>query len=155
MRFCRKIFTSKWWLWSRVEARNFIKTNFKTSQLNEIRLSICRLKSDLNYSEKKRHKNAYFMDDALKTRGIKYFNVETWLFATLSKFLATRLLQLSCVTLVYFLSTPSGVSPVVCGAHLGLLAPCATRLFSQWMRHWPLQPQQRRARSWTAVSAIF
>jgi len=34
------------------------------------------------------------MDDALKTRGIKYLNEETWLlFAPLSKYLATRLTQ--------------------------------------------------------------
>jgi len=32
------------------------------------------------------------MDDALKTRGTKYLNIDTWLlFAHLSKFLATRL----------------------------------------------------------------
>jgi len=37
------------------------------------------LKSELNYSEKQRHKNASFIDDALKTRGIKYLNTETWL----------------------------------------------------------------------------
>jgi len=37
------------------------------------------LKSELNYSEKQRHKNASFIDDALKTRGIKYLNTDTWL----------------------------------------------------------------------------
>jgi len=35
------------------------------------------------------------MDDALKTRNIIYFNVESWfLFATLSKILATRLVAM-------------------------------------------------------------
>jgi len=39
-----------------------------------------------------RQKKAHFVDDALKTRGIIYSNVEIWLlFAPLSKFLATRL----------------------------------------------------------------
>jgi len=38
------------------------------------------------------HKKSHFMDQGLKIRGIKYFNVETrLLFAPLSKFLATRL----------------------------------------------------------------
>jgi len=42
-------------------------------------LIICQLKSELNYSEKKRQKNARFVDDALKTRSIKSLNTETWL----------------------------------------------------------------------------
>jgi len=90
MLLCRENFTSKWWLWSRVEARNFIKN--KLLKLNENRLSICRFTSELNYSEKNRQKNGRFMDDRLKTRGIKYLNIETCLlFAPPSKFLATRL----------------------------------------------------------------
>jgi len=39
--------------------------------------SISRLKSEDNYSEQKRQKNAPFVDDALKTRGNIYLNVET------------------------------------------------------------------------------
>ena len=44
-------------------------------------------------SEKEVPERAHFMDDALKTRGIIYLNVETWLlFAPPpSKFLSTRL----------------------------------------------------------------
>jgi len=56
----RESFTSKWWLSSKVEAWNFVK-------------------SERNYSVKKRQKNGRLMDDALKTRVTKYFNVETWL----------------------------------------------------------------------------
>jgi len=42
--------------------------------------------------QKKAPENVCFMDDALKTRGIEYLNVETWLlFAPLSEFLTTRL----------------------------------------------------------------
>jgi len=50
------------------------------------------LKLNKIVQRKKRHKKAYFMDDALKTRGFIHLNVETWLlFAPPSKFLATRL----------------------------------------------------------------
>jgi len=42
--------------------------------------------------QKKVSEKGIFLDDALKTRAIIYFNDETWLlFAPLSKFLATRL----------------------------------------------------------------
>ena len=40
---------------------------------------ICRLKSGLICSGKESNTNARFMDDALKIRGVKYLNVETWL----------------------------------------------------------------------------
>jgi len=53
-------FTSKWWLSSKVEAWNFSE-------------------SERNYSIKKRLRNGRLMDDALKTKVIQYFNVETWL----------------------------------------------------------------------------
>ena len=44
--------------------------------------------------KKKCQKKAHFVDDILKTRGIVYLNVETWLlFAPPSKFLATRLVM--------------------------------------------------------------
>jgi len=45
------------------------------------RLSICRLKSEQNYSEKEAPEKGHSMDDALKTRGIIYLNVETWLLS--------------------------------------------------------------------------
>jgi len=70
------------------------------------------------------------MDDALKTTGTKYFNVETWLlFAPPIKIsgYAPASVQLSFVVFAFY--TPFGVSLVVCDAHLGLLVPCATRLF--------------------------
>jgi len=52
---------------------------------------ICRLKSGLICSGKESNTNARFMDDALKIRGVKYLNVETWLlFPPVSKFLSTR-----------------------------------------------------------------
>jgi len=46
--------------------------------------------------KKNRQKKTHFIDDALKTRGITYLNVETGLlFApSVSKFLATRLLAI-------------------------------------------------------------
>jgi len=47
--FLQENFTSKWWLSSKVEAWNFTKN--KLLKLNENRL-FCRLKSELNYSEK-------------------------------------------------------------------------------------------------------
>jgi len=69
------------------------KQPFKTCKFNEHKISICQLNSERNYSVKKRQKNEHLMDDALKTRGVIYFNVETWwLFANpLSKFMDTRL----------------------------------------------------------------
>jgi len=45
------------------------------------------------------------------------------------------LLVFSAVSL-YSFCNPFEVSRVVCGAHLRLLAPWATRLLSQWMLHW-------------------
>jgi len=58
-------------------------------------ISICRLKSEHNYSEKQHQKNARFMDCAIKTRSIKYSNVETLLLVapSLFNFVATRLQQ--------------------------------------------------------------
>jgi len=56
-----------------IQSRNleiYEKQTFKTCQFNESRLSICRLKSEQNYSEKEVSGKAHFMDDALKTRGI-------------------------------------------------------------------------------------
>jgi len=54
-------FTSKWWLSSKVEAGNFTKNKLlkliiMNYQFNENRLSICRLKSEHKYSEKKLQK---------------------------------------------------------------------------------------------------
>jgi len=44
------------------------------------------------YSEKSSGKQAHFVDEGLKVKGIKYSNVDTrLLFAPLTKFLATRL----------------------------------------------------------------
>ena len=78
----QETFTSKWWFWSKVEAWNFTK-NKLLKPVNSIWTQFFR---------KKRQKNAPFIDDALKTRGIKYSHVEIWLlFAPLSKFLATCL----------------------------------------------------------------
>ena len=87
--FARKFYEQRWH-WSRVEAWNF--TESKLLKSNENRLSIFRLNSKLNCSEKSAWKNARFMDDALKTRDIKYLNVGTCLlFGPLSKILAKRL----------------------------------------------------------------
>ena len=84
-------FTSKCLLWSRIEAKNFSKN--KVFKLKNCRLYICRLKSELNYSEEKRQKNVRFVDDALKPRGIKYLmlRIGYCCLPPLSKFLATRL----------------------------------------------------------------
>ena len=73
----RENFTSKWLLWSRVEAKNFTKN--KLFKLNKNRLYVSRLKSELSFFRKKRQENERFIDDTLKTRGIKYLNVENWL----------------------------------------------------------------------------
>jgi len=65
--------------------------------------------------EKKRHKKALFMNDALKARGIIYLNVENWLvFAPPCKLLATRWLYLKCyrkllMILRYLLVVPVGL----------------------------------------------
>ena len=75
--FLQESFTSKCWVWSRVEAMNF--TWNKGWKRNKNRLSICRLTSELNYSGKKCQKNARFINDALKTKGITYLNIKTWL----------------------------------------------------------------------------
>jgi len=55
------------WLSFKVETWKFTKK----------RLSICRIKSEQNYSEKEVPEKAHFMDDALKTRDTIYLNVET------------------------------------------------------------------------------
>jgi len=68
---------------------------FKTFHFNENRLFIFRLQSEHSYSRNERKTNARFMDEALKTRGIKYLTLETWLlFDPPIKFLATCLVQL-------------------------------------------------------------
>ena len=63
------------------QSRNLdiLKQTFETSQFNEYRLSIFQLKSEQNYSEKEVPEKKHFMGDALKTWGIIYLNVETWL----------------------------------------------------------------------------
>jgi len=62
-----------------MKAWNLLKTNFKTCQLDENRLFICWFQTEHNWSGEKRQTNAGFVDDALKTRGIKYLNVQIWL----------------------------------------------------------------------------
>jgi len=59
------------------------KQTLKTCQFNESRPSVCRIKLEQNYSEKAVPEKSTFYVDALKTRGIIYFNIETWfLFAS-------------------------------------------------------------------------
>jgi len=89
----RKKDTSKWWFSFQVETCKFTE--------NKLLKLVNSMKADLLFTsinlhiiiqEKKRHKKAHFMDDALKTRGIIYLNVETSFDCPpLSKFLATRL----------------------------------------------------------------
>jgi len=74
---------------SKLEPWNFTKNQLLKRVISVKMDFFCRLKSEHNYSEKSA-KNACFMDDALKTRGDKYSNIET-LFAPISKFLATCL----------------------------------------------------------------
>jgi len=86
--FLQVNFTSKWWLWSRVEARNFTKN--KLLKLNEDRLSICWLKSEHDCLEKRQIIPVSWM--MLYKQGA--LDIETWLlFAppSLSKFLSARL----------------------------------------------------------------
>jgi len=59
-----------------------LKQTFETCQSNENGLSICRLKSEYKYSEKNAIKMHVLLDDASKTRSIKYSNVETFLLFT-------------------------------------------------------------------------
>jgi len=54
-------------------------TLFKTCQFKENGLSIFRLRSEHNYSEKGARKDARFMDDASTISSIKYSNVENLL----------------------------------------------------------------------------
>jgi len=54
MRFCRKILRATGGFHQEQKVGTSLKTQLLTCQLNENRLSICRLKSELNYSEKKR-----------------------------------------------------------------------------------------------------
>jgi len=79
----------KWWLLSEVEAWNFSKNKF-SKLVNSVQTGVLIAGLNLNIiiQNKKLQKIAPFMDDALNTSGIKYFNVETWLlFAPpLSKF---------------------------------------------------------------------
>jgi len=70
--FLQENFTIKWWISSWVEARNFNKNSTKIDFLF----------AGLNMNliiRKKRQKNGRFMDDNIKTTGIKYLNIETWL----------------------------------------------------------------------------
>jgi len=69
--------------------------------------------------------------------------------------------QISFVIFALRLRSPFRMSRLVCGAHLRLLAPWATRLLSQWMLHWwqvnsstarepfPATIYKSRARGWT------
>jgi len=72
-----------------VEAWNFSKNKF-SKLVNSVQTGVLIAGLNLNIiiQNKKLQKIAPFMDDALNTSGIKYFNVETWLlFAPpLSKF---------------------------------------------------------------------
>ena len=54
-----------------------LKTDFKKS--TKIDLLLAALNLNLIVENKSARKNARFMDDALKTRGIKYLNIGTWL----------------------------------------------------------------------------
>jgi len=45
-------------------------------------------------------------------------------------------LFISSVLFILAFFTLFGVSRVVCGAHIRLIAPWATRLLSQWILHW-------------------
>jgi len=65
-----------------IQGRNleiYSKQTFKTSQCNESRHSICRLKSEQNYLEKEVPEKGKFLGRCFKTTGIIYLNVETWL----------------------------------------------------------------------------
>jgi len=70
--------------------------------------------------------------------------------------------KFSCFVLLAFVFL-SGVPRVVCGAHLSLVPPWATRLLSQWMLHWwrvngntaRAPNHQRQTRGWQAASTIF
>jgi len=76
-------FISKWWLSSKIEMWKFIQNKLE-KLVNSMKIDFyCRHKSEHNYSEKNRQKNARFVDDALKTRGNIHLNVETsLLFST-------------------------------------------------------------------------
>jgi len=67
-------FTIKRWPWSKV-GTSLTKGLQLVNSMKDM-LFTCRLKSEHNCSGKKRQTNARFMDDALKTRDIKYSNVE-------------------------------------------------------------------------------
>jgi len=58
-----------------------------------------------------------------------FFAVSFWVYSNNFHRLSTSLVY---TWFLYF----SGVSRVVCGAHLHLLAPWATRLLSECMLHW-------------------
>jgi len=52
----------------------------KTFQLNKKRLCVFQLKFEQNYSEKKRARKMHVLCVMLvKTRGVRYFSVETWI----------------------------------------------------------------------------
>ena len=64
-------FTSKWWLSFKIETWNFIK-NKLLKYFNSTKMDCVFAGLNLNILfKKKREKNAPFMDDASKTRGIK------------------------------------------------------------------------------------
>jgi len=69
--------TSKWWISSKAVVWNFTKNKL----LNLVNLmKICFSLAGLNLNtvvQEKTPDNAHFMDDVLKTKGIKYLNVET------------------------------------------------------------------------------
>jgi len=79
---------------------------FNTCQFDETKLSICRLISEQNYSEKRSSRKSTFFDDALKTRGTIYLNVETWLlFALPIKISGYKLCSTGVITIQYLLLT--------------------------------------------------
>jgi len=64
-------FSSKWWLSFKIETWNFIK-NKVLKFINSTKMDYVFAGLNLNILFlKKREKNALFMDDASKTRGIK------------------------------------------------------------------------------------
>ena len=94
-------FTSKWWLSSKVETWNFAK--YKLLKIaNLMKIDFLFPSSNLNTIVQEtdaRQMHVSWTTLALKTRGINYVNVQTWLlFAPPSKFLATRLYMFLCDT---------------------------------------------------------
>ena len=70
--FLQECSTSKWWShWHEVEAWKRTNRTSKTCQFNQIQSFFCRHLLEHNCSGKKRQTKERFMDDALKTKGIK------------------------------------------------------------------------------------